>query len=463
MAALGKWDFFVSYAKDDRVWAEWVAWTLEAAGYRVLIQAWDMVPGTNWVFTVQEGMRRAERTIAVASGAYLRSEWAQLEALGAVHRDPSGRDRRLLVARIEDCRPEGPLGMITRIDIFGLPERDARRALLDGVARAIRGRGKPPAAGSFPGRGRAARFPRGTSPGAGEERISLALEIEGYGQMASGRRERVRTRVLGMLFTALDRAGVQNSACAVIDRVDGLAVILPAGVTGPAATAMLVSELRGGIAALGRAAGGQPPVQCRAGVAAGTVDMMSWTFEGTSTATARLLVTCGQARIATARSGRTPNAVIVADDLYQAADPAGLPAGFTRIPVSEGNDGWITLISGTVPPACPAPGQPDAAVAGAVAAGAVAATITGGLAAREWDQILGREQGAAGEDILVAAPDEDRAPGGQDTGSEDDPFSPEGGAAEDLQDEAALYDDGALMDDSDLRDLDHDGGFDDGF
>ncbi|WP_416219215.1 toll/interleukin-1 receptor domain-containing protein [Frankia sp. Cas4] len=37
------WDFFISYTESDRAWAEWVAWQLEVAGYRVLVQAWDFV------------------------------------------------------------------------------------------------------------------------------------------------------------------------------------------------------------------------------------------------------------------------------------------------------------------------------------------------------------------------------------------------------------------------------------
>jgi TIR domain len=41
------WDFFVSYTQADRGWAVWIAWLLEEAGYRVLVQAWDMVPGNN--------------------------------------------------------------------------------------------------------------------------------------------------------------------------------------------------------------------------------------------------------------------------------------------------------------------------------------------------------------------------------------------------------------------------------
>jgi hypothetical protein len=53
-----QWDFFVSYAQADRKWAEWIAWVLEEGGYRVLIQAWDFVPGSNWIQGMQEGVTR---------------------------------------------------------------------------------------------------------------------------------------------------------------------------------------------------------------------------------------------------------------------------------------------------------------------------------------------------------------------------------------------------------------------
>ena len=67
------WDFFVSYTQADRAWAEWVAWTLEEDGYRVLVQAWDMVPGSNWIARMQDGVREADRTVAVLSEDYLGS------------------------------------------------------------------------------------------------------------------------------------------------------------------------------------------------------------------------------------------------------------------------------------------------------------------------------------------------------------------------------------------------------
>jgi hypothetical protein len=61
------WDFFIFYTQVDRAWAEWIAWMLEDDGHRVLIQAWDFVPGSNWIHGMQTGMRDATRTIAVMS------------------------------------------------------------------------------------------------------------------------------------------------------------------------------------------------------------------------------------------------------------------------------------------------------------------------------------------------------------------------------------------------------------
>jgi len=75
----GGWDFFVSYAQADRAWAEWIAWILEEDGHGVLVQAWDFVPGTNWVQGMQAGTRDAARTIAVLSRDYLESVYGGAE------------------------------------------------------------------------------------------------------------------------------------------------------------------------------------------------------------------------------------------------------------------------------------------------------------------------------------------------------------------------------------------------
>lgn len=51
--------FFVSYNSHDRTWAEWIAWTLEDAGYSVTIQAWDFRPGGNFVLDMQRAAQES--------------------------------------------------------------------------------------------------------------------------------------------------------------------------------------------------------------------------------------------------------------------------------------------------------------------------------------------------------------------------------------------------------------------
>lgn len=112
------WDFFVSYTGVDRAWAEWTAWELEAQGHDVLVQAWDIVPSTNWVDVKHRGVQASERTIAVLSSAYLESVYGAAEWQTAWRDDPTGADRKLLVLRIEDCERPGLLGSVVSADLF---------------------------------------------------------------------------------------------------------------------------------------------------------------------------------------------------------------------------------------------------------------------------------------------------------------------------------------------------------
>ena len=157
------WDFFVSYSQADRAWAEWVAWILEEYGYRVLIQAWDFVPGTNWVQGMQAGTTDAARTIAVLSADYLASVYGGAEWQAAWAGDPAGTGRRLLTVRVAACDRPGLLATVVGVDLFRLSETAAKDRLLDMVSAVIKGRAKPEVKPGFPGTGRAmpraARFP----------------------------------------------------------------------------------------------------------------------------------------------------------------------------------------------------------------------------------------------------------------------------------------------------------------
>ena len=159
----GGWDFFISYTQADRAWAEWIAWILEEDGYRVLVQAWDFVPGTNWVQGMQAGTQNAARTIAVLSGDYLTSVYGGAEWQAAWASDPLGTGRKLLTVRVAECDQPGLLATVVGVDLFGLAEAAAKARLRTMMSTAIAGRAKPEVPPGFPGAGRAipraARFP----------------------------------------------------------------------------------------------------------------------------------------------------------------------------------------------------------------------------------------------------------------------------------------------------------------
>jgi hypothetical protein len=93
-------DFFVSYTSADRAWAEWIAWQLEADGYRVRIQAWDFTPGKTWTHEMQQATATAQRVVAVLSAAYLRSAHGEAEWRAFYAQDPSGERGLLLPVRV---------------------------------------------------------------------------------------------------------------------------------------------------------------------------------------------------------------------------------------------------------------------------------------------------------------------------------------------------------------------------
>ncbi|WP_462186795.1 TAXI family TRAP transporter solute-binding subunit [Frankia sp. CcWB2] len=147
-----KTDFFVSYTAADQQSAEWIAWQLEAAGYRVLIQAWDSIPGSIWAFRIQQGVTEAARTIAALSEAYLTSDRVQAEWRAVHAADPLGFASRLIPVKITNCPlPDPhPLRQIVSLDLFGLDEPAATTRLTKKINSLRKSREKPSKAPPFP-------------------------------------------------------------------------------------------------------------------------------------------------------------------------------------------------------------------------------------------------------------------------------------------------------------------------
>jgi hypothetical protein len=127
-----------------------VAWQLEDAGYRVLVQAWDFVAGSHWTSRMRDGITGAEHTLAILSRAYLASEYGQAEWQAAYRADPQGLRRKLIPVRVEDCDRPDLLGEVVSFDLFGLTAEAARQRLLDTIRHTLAGRAKPTTPPAFP-------------------------------------------------------------------------------------------------------------------------------------------------------------------------------------------------------------------------------------------------------------------------------------------------------------------------
>ena len=84
-------DFFISYTGVDEPWAEWIGWTLETEGFEIILQAWDFLPGANFVVEMNRATKEARRTIAVLSPAYLDALYTYPEWAAALVQSPNLR------------------------------------------------------------------------------------------------------------------------------------------------------------------------------------------------------------------------------------------------------------------------------------------------------------------------------------------------------------------------------------
>jgi hypothetical protein len=168
-------DFFVSYNSRDRAWAEWISWILEAAGYSVVVEAWDFRPGGNFALDMQRAIQGSERTIAVLSDNYLQAEYTHPEWAAAFSKDPQSLKRLLIPIRVRDCSPDGLLGQIIYVDLVDCGPDQAKERVL----AILKERTKPATAPRFPGETPAAVAP--TFPGTSAAAPAATLNLGVYG------------------------------------------------------------------------------------------------------------------------------------------------------------------------------------------------------------------------------------------------------------------------------------------
>ncbi|MFD2353336.1 toll/interleukin-1 receptor domain-containing protein [Nonomuraea ferruginea] len=163
-----------------------------------MIQAWDFVPGTNFIDFMDRGVSEAGLVVAVLSRNYLSSRYGRMEWQAALRADPDNPSNKLVTIRLEDVRLEGLLSTITWVDLLGVTDAGQARALLLGrVREALAGRAKPEAAPAVPHRHEDGRRSRALAAAArravqGAPHAGVGAEVPARHGPASGARVRQR-------------------------------------------------------------------------------------------------------------------------------------------------------------------------------------------------------------------------------------------------------------------------------
>ena len=125
-------EVLLSYAPEDRMWADWVESVLTKSGFQVLPQS--VVPAddldTAESAQLERDARAASRAIALLSGSYLHSPeatavWEEISAA-----DAAGGRRQLLVIKVGDVRLTAPFTDRHTVDLVRLGADQATAALL---------------------------------------------------------------------------------------------------------------------------------------------------------------------------------------------------------------------------------------------------------------------------------------------------------------------------------------------
>ena len=127
-------NIFISYTRADEDWARWIGRILQSAGYSVTAQYKDFVPGSNFVQEMDQAVRKTDRTIAVLSPDYLKSELTASEWQAAFRGDPLGEKRKLVPVRVAKVNLKGLLGSIVYADLVGVMEASATAVLLGALS-----------------------------------------------------------------------------------------------------------------------------------------------------------------------------------------------------------------------------------------------------------------------------------------------------------------------------------------
>lgn len=128
-------DFFISYSSADRLWAEWIVWHLEQAGYSVELPDFGLQSGYNFALNIDNITREAKRIIAILSPNYIRSLYSQLDWALTIKRDARAKQGLVLLVHVEECKHilKDILGSVKFINVVAQDSSKVQEILLTSI------------------------------------------------------------------------------------------------------------------------------------------------------------------------------------------------------------------------------------------------------------------------------------------------------------------------------------------
>jgi tetratricopeptide (TPR) repeat protein len=140
---------YLSYAPEDRMWADWIEMVLNRAGFRVTPRS--TVSKASAELEAEEAFAGSARVIALLSNAYMNSAEARSLWRALVAADAAGIRRQIVPVRVSDVRISEDFSDYTIIDLARMDGAQATTRLLWAFDRPPLPAGSQPDGPRFPG------------------------------------------------------------------------------------------------------------------------------------------------------------------------------------------------------------------------------------------------------------------------------------------------------------------------
>jgi len=99
---MSKNNIFISYARGDKQWAEWLGERLAKHGFRIRTDTTSVPTGESFIAELNKTIEKSDLVLALLSPNYFRSTWCQQEtAIAAASKVP------IIPVMVERCEVEG--------------------------------------------------------------------------------------------------------------------------------------------------------------------------------------------------------------------------------------------------------------------------------------------------------------------------------------------------------------------